>query len=36
MTTKQKLIVEHKRADAKAAEYIIMVMLYLWAIYAGI
>jgi hypothetical protein len=36
MTTKQKLIIEHKRTDAKAASYIIMTMLYLWLIYAGI
>jgi hypothetical protein len=36
MTTKQKLIIEHKRTDAKALEYIIMAMLYLWLIYAGI
>jgi hypothetical protein len=36
MTTKQKLIIEHKLADAKALEYIIMTMLYLWLIYAGI
>ena len=36
MTTRQKLIIEHKRADAKATGYIIMTMLYLWLIYAGI
>ena len=36
MTTRQKLIIEHKRADAKATGYIIMAMLYLWLIYAGI
>lgn len=36
MTTKQRLILEHKRTNKKTIEYIIMTGLYIWLIYAGI
>ena len=36
MTTRQRLIIEHKRTNKKTIESIIMIGLYIWLIYAGI
>ena len=36
MTTKQRLIIEHKKTNTKTIESIIMIGLYIWLIYVGI
>lgn len=36
MTTRNKLIIEHKKTNTKTIESIIMIGLYVWLIYVGI